>query len=180
MKEIKHPETEERARKIRLLMLDVDGVLTDGIISISSGGGEIKSFHVRDGYGIRCLMKSGIQVAFISGRKSGVVEHRARELGIEMVFQGVRDKATVCREIAARTALRKSEIACIGDDLPDLPMFASSGVRVAVADAAGEVLEMADAVTDKRGGHGAVREVCEWILKLQGKWPWAIGQSTGK
>jgi 3-deoxy-D-manno-octulosonate 8-phosphate phosphatase (KDO 8-P phosphatase) len=180
MKEIKHPETEEQAKKIKLLILDVDGVLTDGIIYISSGGSETKSFHVRDGYGMRRLMESGIQVALISGRKSGAVEHRARELGIGLVFQGVQDKTAVCRELLARTALRKSEIASVGDDLPDLPLFASSGVRVAVADAAGEVLEMADAITGRRGGHGAVREVCEWILKLQGKWPEAIGQGTGK
>jgi 3-deoxy-D-manno-octulosonate 8-phosphate phosphatase (KDO 8-P phosphatase) len=175
MKEIRHPETEGRAKGVQLLLLDVDGVLTDGTILLSSVGDETKSFHVRDGHGMKLLMESGIEVALVSGRMSGAVEHRAKELGIRLVFQGVQDKRVVCREILATKGLKKSSVAGIGDDLPDLALFDFSGIRIAVADAAGEVLEMADVITDRPGGHGAVREVCEWILKLQGKWPFPKG-----
>jgi len=179
MKIIKDRETEERARGIKLLMLDVDGVLTDGTIHLSASGEETKVFHARDGYGLKLLMESGIDVALISGRESSVVENRAGELGIRLVFQGVKDKETVCRELLQERALKKEEVASVGDDLPDLSLFAFSGVRIAVADAAGELLESADVITERKGGHGAVREVCEWILKLQEKWFDAIGRVTG-
>ncbi len=179
MKVRKDRRTEERAKGIKLLMLDVDGVLTDGTIHLSASGGETKVFHVRDGYGLKLLMESGIDVALVSGRESRVVENRAGELGIRLVFQGVKDKEAVCRELLQQRALQKEEVASIGDDIPDFSLFAFSGVRIAVADAAGELLEAADVITERKGGYGAVREVCEWILKLQGKWFEAIDRGTG-
>jgi 3-deoxy-D-manno-octulosonate 8-phosphate phosphatase (KDO 8-P phosphatase) len=180
MKELRDRGVEKRAKGIKLLMLDVDGVLTDGTIHLSASGGETKVFHARDGYGLKRLMESGIDVALISGRESRAVENRAGELGIRLVFQGVKDKKAVCRELLKQKALKRGEVASVGDDLPDLSLFAFSGVRIAVADAAGELLEAADVITDQRGGYGAVREVCEWILKLQEKWLEGIGGGDGK
>jgi len=180
MTESKHAELEEKAKEIKLLILDVDGVLTDGRIHICASGSETKSFHVRDGYGLKLLMECGIEVALISGRSSRAVEHRARELGIRLIFQGVTDKRAACRKLMEQKALKKSEIASVGDDLPDLSLFEFSGIRIAVADAAKEVLEAADVTTEKEGGHGAVREICEWILKTQGKWFEAVGHGNGK
>lgn len=171
---------EKRAKGIKLLMLDVDGVLTDGTIHLSASGEETKVFHARDGHGLKLLMESGIDVALISGRESRAVEKRAGELGIRLVFQGMKDKRAVCRELLKQEGLKKEEAASVGDDLPDLSLFAFSGIRIAVADAARELLEMADVITEQRGGYGAVREVCEWILKLQEKWFEVIGRSTGK
>lgn len=171
---------EEKARNIKLLILDVDGVLTDGVIHVSERGEEAKSFHVRDGYGLKLLTESGIEVAIISGRKSGAVEYRAKELGIGMVFQGVKDKGPVCRRIMERAGLKKSEVASVGDDLPELSVFRHSGIRIAVADAVHEVREAADVVTTREGGRGAVREISEWLLKLQGKWDAATGRPNGK
>jgi len=179
MKIIKNREVEKRAKEIRLLILDVDGVLTDGTIHLSASGGETKVFHVRDGYGLKLLMANGVDVALISGRESSVVENRAGELGIRLVFQGVKDKEAVCRELLEQRRLKKEEIASVGDDLQDLALFAFSGVCIAVADAARELVEAADVITNQKGGYGAVREVCEWILKLQERWFEAIGGGTG-
>jgi len=172
---------EKEARGIKLLFLDVDGVMTDGRIHMSASGEEIKSFHVRDGYGLKLLMQSGVEVVIISGRDSGAVTRRARELGIHMIFQGVKEKGEICRKVMAEKGLKKSEVAGIGDDLPDLAVFEHAGLRIAVADAVREVREAADFTTRVPGGHGAVREACEWIVKLKGR---ALGdvpcQSSGK
>jgi YrbI family 3-deoxy-D-manno-octulosonate 8-phosphate phosphatase len=162
---------EEWAAKIKLLILDVDGVLTDGRIIINDSGEEIKCFHVRDGHGLRLLMNAGIHVVIITGRKSKTVEHRARDLGIREVYQGVKDKESLLKELIQYKNLDKEKVCCMGDDLPDLPMFNQVGVSIAVADACIELRTEADFVTRKRGGKGAVREVCELILKAQGKWP---------
>jgi YrbI family 3-deoxy-D-manno-octulosonate 8-phosphate phosphatase len=163
--------TENWAKKIKLLILDVDGVLTDGRIIMNDRGEEIKCFHVKDGHGLRLLMNAGIHVAIITGRKSKTVEHRARDLGIREIHQGIKDKEALCKELIHHKKLDKEEICCVGDDLPDLPMFNHVGISIAVADACPELLTEADFVTRNMGGKGAVREVCELILKAQGKWP---------
>ena len=165
---------EEMTDRIKLLVLDVDGVLTDGRIILNDHGEEIKRFHARDGVGLSLLMAAGIDVAIITGRISGVVQHRARELGITEIHQGVKDKAAIFSNLLQRKGLDKAEVCVIGDDLPDLPMFHLAGLAVAVADAALEVREAATVVTKRRGGIGAVREVCELILKTQGKWENAL------
>jgi 3-deoxy-D-manno-octulosonate 8-phosphate phosphatase (KDO 8-P phosphatase) len=163
--------TEEWAAKIKLLILDVDGVLTDGRIIMNDRGEEIKCFHVKDGHGLRLLMNAGIHVVIITGRKSKTVEHRARDLGIREVYQSVKDKESLTKELIQNKKMDKEQVCCVGDDLPDLPMFNQVGISIAVADACPELLKKADLVTKKRGGKGAVREVCELILKAQGKWP---------
>ena len=163
--------TEEWAAKTKLLILDVDGVLTDGRIIMSDRGEEIKCFNVKDGHGLRLLMDAGINVAIITGRKSKTVEHRTRDLGIREVYQGVKDKEALAKELIQHKKLDKEQVCCMGDDLPDLPMFNQVGISIAVADACPELLTEADFVTKNRGGKGAVREVCELILKAHGKWP---------
>ncbi len=162
--------TEEWAAKTKLLILDVDGVLTDGSIIMNDYGEEIKCFNVRDGHGLRLLMNAGIHVAFITGRKSKTVKHRARDLGIREIYQGVKDKESLVKKLIQHKKLDKEQVCCMGDDLPDLSMFNQVGVSIAVADACLELRTEADFVTKNRGGKGAVREVCELILKAQGKW----------
>jgi 3-deoxy-D-manno-octulosonate 8-phosphate phosphatase (KDO 8-P phosphatase) len=163
--------TDDWATKIRLLILDVDGVMTDGRVILDARGEEIKSFHVRDGFGVMCLLDAGIDVVLITGRKSKAAEYRAKELGIQEIYQGVNEKESVCREVIKRKNLMRDQVCCMGDDLPDLPMFSQVGISIAVGDAAAEVRNAASYVTQAKGGSGAVREVCEWILKAQQKWP---------
>jgi YrbI family 3-deoxy-D-manno-octulosonate 8-phosphate phosphatase len=160
----------EKPASIKLLILDVDGVLTDGRITMNERGEEVKSFDVKDGLGLKMLMSTGVEVVIITGRKSMVVEHRAKELGIDEVWQGFKDKGALSRKIIGEKGLEKNEVCCIGDDLPDLAMFMEAGLRIAVADGVEEVREEADFVTKKKGGYGAVREACEWILKSKGAW----------
>jgi 3-deoxy-D-manno-octulosonate 8-phosphate phosphatase (KDO 8-P phosphatase) len=162
---------QEKAKGIKLLILDVDGVLTDGQIILTEQGEEIKSFNARDGHGLRMLMAEGIEVAIISGRKSKAVDLRAGDLGIEEVHQGVKNKGPLCQEIIRRRNLSKAEVCCVGDDVPDLPLFEHAGTSFAVADASLPVKRLASHVTRQRGGHGAVREVCEILLEARGKWP---------
>jgi len=162
---------EEKAARIRLLILDVDGVLTDGRIVINDLGVETKYFHVRDGQGLKLLMGSGIEVAIISGRESEIVRYRAAELGITEVHQGVTHKESVCRDLLKRKGLESDRACCIGDDLPDIPMFHLVGLPVAVVDAPREVRDAAGYITKNRGGNGAVREICELILHARGSWP---------
>lgn len=158
------------AKKIKLLILDVDGVLTDGSIILDNDGNEYKAFHVRDGHGIRMLMKSGVMVAIITGRSSKVVALRAKELGITEVFQKCRDKRIAYRKLLRKYALSSEETAYVGDDIVDLPVMTQVGLAVAVADAADEVKEIACMVTKNRGGRGAVREVTNLILRAKGLW----------
>jgi len=161
---------DEKAAKIKLLILDVDGVLTDGRIIINDRGEEIKSFHVRDGQGLKLLMNAGIEVIIITGRKSEAVAYRAKELGIREVYQGVKDKGALCKKLMVQKNLEKDHLCCIGDDLPDLPLFRLAGLSIAVADAADEVRQAAGIIAEKSGGKGAVREACEMILKTKEKW----------
>jgi 3-deoxy-D-manno-octulosonate 8-phosphate phosphatase (KDO 8-P phosphatase) len=160
----------EAASKIRLLILDVDGVLTDGSIVLDNEGNEYKSFHVRDGHGIKMLLHAGIRVAVITGRFSEVVERRARELGITEVHQKCRDKRTAYARLAEKYSLSDEEIAYVGDDIIDAPVMAMAGLSVAVSDADEETKKYALLVTSNRGGRGAVREVSDLILKSKGLW----------
>jgi len=160
----------EKLKKIVLLVLDVDGVLTDGKIIIDDLGNESKNFHVRDGHGLRLLMRDGIDVILLTGRMSEVVKHRADELGIRDVYQGAKDKARVLGEILDKKGLSGECIAYVGDDVVDIPVFRMVGFSAAVADAPGYVRAQADYVTKKEGGEGAVREICEMILDARGTW----------
>jgi YrbI family 3-deoxy-D-manno-octulosonate 8-phosphate phosphatase len=170
----------EKAAKIKLLLLDVDGVLTDGRINLNDRGEEIKSFDVKDGLGLKMLKSCGVAVTISTARRSQVLEQRARELGIEGVYQGVSDKKRLCKQLKMVNRLETEAVCSMGDDLPDLAMFEESGLRIAVADAVREVRESADFITMHKGGFGAVREVCELLLKSQGKWEAAVGAITGK
>jgi len=165
---------------VRVLFLDVDGVMTDGRILIGEDGRELKSFHVKDGLGLKALQAAGIEVVLVSGRRSSSVLQRAEELGIGAVHQGVPDKAGLCLRLMAERGLNREQAASMGDDLPDLGMFQVTGVRMTVADGAEEVRREAHYVTRSKGGEGAVREACEWLLKARGKWPHGPGETRGK
>jgi 3-deoxy-D-manno-octulosonate 8-phosphate phosphatase (KDO 8-P phosphatase) len=149
---------------IRLLVLDVDGVLTDGRLYFGARGEALKAFHVRDGYGLTALRSAGVEVAVISGRRSRMVAARCRELGVRHVLQGVADKSAAFARLRARLKVSGSECACVGDDLPDLPVMRAVRLSFAVADAHAEVRRAADVVTRGGGGCGAVREVCDYLL----------------
>ena len=149
---------------IRLLVLDVDGVLTDGRLYFGPRGEALKVFHVRDGFGLAQLRRAGIAVAVISGRRSPMVAVRCRELGIEHVHQGIADKLPVFKRLCARLKVTPAACACIGDDLPDLPLLRAAGASFAVADAHPAVRRAAGRVTRLPGGSGAVREVCDLLL----------------
>lgn len=154
----------DRAADIRLLVLDVDGVLTDGRLHFSAQGEELKSFHVRDGAGIVQLLHTGIQIAVISGRESRAVERRMAELGITWLRQGVHDKLAALRELLDMLGLGPQAVACVGDDTPDLPLLDVARLAVAVADAHPAAQERAHYITRLPGGRGAVREVCDLLM----------------
>ncbi len=157
----------QRAARIRLLVLDVDGVLTDGRLYFNADGESLKTFHVRDGAGIVQLRKAGIQVAIISGRESAAVNKRMAELGVQHVMQGIHDKQAALVELLNTLQLSATSLACVGDDTPDLPMLQMAQLAVAVADAHPSVRTAAHHVTQTPGGLGAVREVCDLILLAQ-------------
>ena len=161
---------EERLARVELLLLDVDGVLTDGRIAIDDRGVETKSFDVTDGHGLKLLQRAGVAVGFVTGRTSRCVEHRAQELGILEVHQGVKEKLGVVRQILVRRGLAPEQVGYVGDDVVDLPVMLQVGLAVAVADASPHVRERAHWVLARPGGRGAVREVCEAILKARGAW----------
>lgn len=168
----------EKAAKIRLLICDVDGVMSDGLIYQGNSGEELKAFNVRDGYGIRCLLTSGLEVAIITGRKAKLLEDRANTLGITHLYQGQSDKLLAYRELLDKLAVRPGEVAYIGDDLIDWPVMAEVGLSAAVADAHPLLLPKADYVTQIAGGRGAVRELCDLILLAQNKLDAARGLSV--
>ena len=161
--------TPERAAAIRLLALDVDGVLTDGRITYSNSGEELKSFNIKDGVGIKLVQRAGIEVAIITGRRSPIVERRASELGIATVVQGREDKLAALRELCAARGLDLAACAYMGDDLPDLAAIEAAGLGLTVADAAGAVRHRADWCATLPGGHGAVREACDTLLEARGQ-----------
>ena len=158
------------AKKIKLLILDVDGVLTDGSIILDNEGNEFKAFHVRDGHGIKMLEKAGIRVAIITGRYSKVVERRAHELGITEVYQRCHIKSVAYENLIEKMGITDTEVAYIGDDIVDIPILRRVALPIAVADAAEEAKAESLFVTQNRGGRGAVREVCDLLLKSSDKW----------
>ena len=158
----------ERARRIRLLALDVDGVLTDGRIYYGANQEELKAFHIKDGLGIKLLQRDGIIVAIITGRSSAMVDRRAAELGIEHVVQGREDKLTALKELCATLDIELDACAYMGDDLPDLSAIAAAGLGLTVADANTSVASEAHWQSDLCGGDGAVREACDFILRSRG------------
>jgi len=164
--------------RIRLLVCDVDGVLTDGRIIYDSTGAETKQFHVRDGSGLKYWMRAGHTAALLSGRSCAATERRAAELGISLVEQGAKDKWPAMERILQAAGCTADEAAYVGDDLPDLPVMLRVGCPVAVADAVAEVRAAAHRVTALGGGQGAVREVIEWILKAQGRWDAIMARYT--
>ena len=165
-----------KARKIKLLLLDVDGVLTDGGIVIDERGVESKRFDVRDGQGITLLKRAGVEVAFVSGRSSGAVRQRARELGVKGVYQGIRNKAEIYQRIKKRIGLGDEQIAYVGDDIVDVPILRAVGLAITVPDGWPGTRAVVDYVTEAQGGRGAVREISELILTAQNRWKGLIGQ----
>jgi len=165
-----------RLEHINLLLMDVDGVLTDGTLAYTDNQTETKVFHARDGLGIRMLHKNNIRTGVVTGRASPALLRRCRELGIKLVFDNVADKGSVLGPILQQTGCRVSEVAFIGDDLPDLPLFSKVALSIAVADAHELVRRQADIITQQTGGHGAVREICEMILQSKGLWQDQLNQ----
>ncbi len=162
------------ARDVRLLVVDVDGVLTAGELFLSDSGEEIKAFSTLDGQGIKLLQGAGVQVGIISGRKSSLVARRAENLGVTLLFQGREDKLKALTEMCSNTGLTPDHIAYVGDDLPDIKVMKTVHLSFAVDNAHVSVKDIAHAQTQKRGGHGAVREVCDFILQAQDKYDDAI------
>lgn len=160
----------KKLEAVKLLALDVDGVLTDGTIYIGAEGELFKGFNAKDGMGISCALRSGIEVAIITGRTSEIIRRRTQELGIKTVLEGVHDKAAALAQLAKERSLEQDAIAYVGDDLNDLPAFSVAGLAFAPGDAAAEVIDTADIILEHAGGRGAVREAIEMILQAQGKW----------
>ena len=169
----------EKLSKIELLLLDVDGVLTDGQIVWDSEGREIKSFNVKDGQGIKMLQRAGVRVGIITARNSVVVDLRAKELGIGIVRQGVKDKRVAYAEIRDSLGLQNSQIAYMGDDVIDIPVLRQVGFSMAPSDAVVDLFEIVDRISAKPGGRGAVRECCDLILKGRGQWDDVVGVPFG-
>lgn len=161
---------EAKLRSIKLLLLDVDGVLTDGRITYDNRGNELKSFDVKDGHGLKLLQRAGITIGIITGRHSELVARRAAELGIEILYQGALRKLEPYLEIIKKLGLNDGQVAYVGDDLIDLPVLRRVGFSATVQDAHVEVLPLVDYVAQRPGGRGAVREICDLILKGGGHW----------
>lgn len=169
-------DVRERATKIKLVIFDVDGVLTDGRLYFDGHGGEFKSFHSRDGLGMNLLRKTGVEVAVISGRVSKSVDHRMQNLGIGRVFQGQQNKLVAYDSLREELGLLPEQVAHVGDDLIDLPLLRRVGLAVVVADAHPALLPFAHWRTERPGGMGAAREVCDLILEAQGHLPRLIDE----
>lgn len=167
---MKAPSRLARAR-IRLLVLDVDGVLTDGRLIYGPEGEALKGFHVRDGLAIASASRAGLTVGVVSGRASAAVARRLAELGVDEVHQGITDKAGVLRQLCRRYTVGTDEVAYMGDDLPDLPLLQAVGLPLAPADAVPEVRRLAVWISRHPGGAGAVREAIEWLLRARDEWP---------
>lgn len=170
----------ERARAVRMMAFDVDGTLTDGGIHIGPAGESFKRFDVRDGLGLVMLARAGIRVAIVTGRSSEIVAQRARELSIDLVLQGVADKAEAIRALCARCGLEPAQAGFMGDDWPDLPAMRAAGFAAAVPGAAPEVLRAAHWVARAPGGAGAARELAEHLLGAQGRLDEALGRFDGR
>ncbi|MBI5195569.1 MAG: HAD-IIIA family hydrolase [Nitrospirae bacterium] len=166
----------DKAKKIKLLILDVDGVMTDGSIILDNKGNEFKRFNVRDGHGIKMIQKSGIKVAIITGRRSKVVDIRAKELGITDVFQRIFKKSAVYEELLGKYNCKDENVAFMGDDIVDVELLKRAGLSAVPADADEEAKKYADVVMKKSGGRGAVRELTDLILKASGLWKKVSGE----
>lgn len=171
-------QTLTQAKKIKLLVCDVDGVFSDGRIYLGNEGEELKAFHTKDGYGIKALIQSGVEVAIITGRRSHIVTKRMQALNVTHIIQGQEDKLPALEKLASELTLNLDEIAYIGDDMPDLPCILQVGLGVAVQDAHPQVIAKANYQTFTRGGFGAVREVCDLIMQCQNSLAYATGASV--
>lgn len=158
-----------KAARVRLVIFDVDGVLTDGRLYFGNDGNEFKAFHIRDGHGIKMLAECGVEIAIITGRRSRMVEERARNLGIRRIYQGYEDKRTAFQALLAELAIAPERCGAIGDDVLDLPLFTRCGFAATVPDAPEIVRRHAHLVTRAGGGRGAAREVCEFIMQAKGR-----------
>jgi 3-deoxy-D-manno-octulosonate 8-phosphate phosphatase (KDO 8-P phosphatase) len=169
---------EEKAASVRLLLFDVDGVLTDGVVLMHSDGSESKSFHIRDGAALVWAQRAGLSVGLLSARSSGATTHRAAQLGIRIVAQGVGNKAEAYEAIRRQSGLDDEAVAFMGDDLLDLPVLTRVGLSAAPADGAPEVRAQVDWVSPSAGGRGAVRELIELVLRAQGRWDDLVREYT--
>jgi len=163
------PAVVERARLIRLMCFDVDGVMTDGSLWYGESGEAVKQFNVLDGHGLRLMRESGITIALVTGRTGPIIAHRAADLGIALVLQGVRDKLQAVTELAAQQAVQMEQVGFMGDDLIDLAVMQRVGLAASVPDAPSYVAQAAHWVASRAGGHGAVRECCDLVLAAQGR-----------
>lgn len=168
----------ERAKHIEALVLDVDGILSDGFVTLTNTGDEIKSFDIRDGLGMKLVQKAGVKVIIITGRKSHIVEKRMSDLGVDLVFQGREDKGVALREACAQLNVSPDDCLYMGDDWPDLSAFAIAGMKVTVPNGHIEVRKRADIVTQAYGGRGAVREICDMLLIAKGVYEEMLEQYT--
>ncbi len=169
----------DKAARIVFMGFDVDGVLTDGTLYFSSQGDEMKAFSSLDGHGLKMLQRAGVEVAIISGRSSRALELRAKNLGVKELHMGVADKRALLAGLAAQRGIELAQAGYMGDDVVDLPVLRACGFSASVADAHGEVVSRVDYVATREGGHGAVREVCDLILRAQGKWDAAMAEYLG-
>ncbi|MDR5736777.1 MULTISPECIES: HAD family hydrolase [unclassified Caballeronia] len=169
----------ERASRIRLMAFDIDGVFTDGSLYFTATGDTMKSFNSLDGYGLKQLERIGVQTAIITGRQSGIVAARAKELGITHLYQGVEDKTVALEELLAKTGISATDAGYMGDDWPDLAVMGRCGFAAAPANAHPEVVQRVHFVATLRGGHGAVREVCDAILRAQGRYDDMLAAALG-
>lgn len=168
----------ERAAKVRLLIFDVDGVLTDGSLYFGHDGREYKVFHSRDGHGMKMLRDSGVEIAIITARSSQAVAYRAANLGLEHVYQGQQEKRVAYAQVIAKLNISHEEVGYVGDDVVDLPVMVQVGLAIAVADAHPEVLKRAHWSTHHPGGRGAARDACELIMRARGVWESAVARYT--
>jgi 3-deoxy-D-manno-octulosonate 8-phosphate phosphatase (KDO 8-P phosphatase) len=165
-----------KAAGVLLMGFDVDGVLTDGTLYFSAQGDEMKAFSSLDGHGLKMLQRAGVEVTIISGRSSRALELRAANLGVDELHMGIEDKRTLLAGLARQRGIELAQTGYMGDDVVDLPVLRASGFSATVADGHGEVLARVDYVASKGGGHGAVREVCDLIIRAQGKWEAAMAE----
>jgi 3-deoxy-D-manno-octulosonate 8-phosphate phosphatase (KDO 8-P phosphatase) len=166
----------EKAREMQALVLDVDGILSDGFVTLSNSGDEIKSFDIRDGLGMKLVQKAAMKVMVITGRNSRIVQQRMSDLGVDLIVQGREDKGVALREACAQLGLSPAECLYMGDDWPDLSAFAIAGMKVTVPNGHVEVRRRADLVTQAYGGRGAVREVCDLLLQAKGQYDALLAQ----
>ena len=171
---------EGRASRLRLMVFDVDGVFTDGRLYLSGAGEEMKSFHTLDGLGVKLLRDSGVEVALLTARVSAVVSRRAAERGIQQVRQGVEDKLAGFEDLLANCQVEAAAAGYMGDDLPDLPVLARCGFAASVPNAAEAVRSRVHYTTERAGGRGAVRELCEFVMRAQGTWEAALAPFLSK